>query len=53
MIVDPLGEIKAKCEDDPSIVYSEISLKYQEEVRKRFVVYDKRRTDLYSVKLHK
>jgi len=52
MIVDPLGEIKAKCEEDPTIIYSEINLRYMEEIRKKLIIFERRRTDLYSTKAH-
>lgn len=52
MGADPLGEIKAKCGDDPEIAYMDISLKYMEEIRKNMKIFENRRTDLYETKLH-
>jgi predicted amidohydrolase len=53
MIVDPLGEIKSKTEDDPAILYGEINMKYLEEIRERVIIFENRRTDLYSTILKK
>ena len=47
MIVDPWGRVLAKAEDNENVIFAEIDLDLQEEVRSEIPLFEHRRTDLY------
>ena len=49
MVVDPWGTVVAQCGGHEDIVYAEINLEYQQEVRKSVATWQNRRPELYHL----
>ena len=49
MVIDPWGRVTARAGTEPGILYGEIDLAYEEEVRRQMPSLKNRRADLYDV----
>ena len=49
MVIDPWGRVTARAGTEPGILYGEIDLTYEEEVRRQMPSLKNRRSDLYDV----
>ena len=49
MVIDPWGRVTARAGTEPGILYGEIDLAYEEEVRRQMPSLKNRRSDLYDV----
>ena len=49
MIISPWGDIIAKAEDEPCIIYGEIDIEYLKSVRKQINMFENRRVDIYNL----
>lgn len=49
MVIDPWGRVTARAGTEPGILYGEIDLTYEEEVRRQMPSLKNRRADLYDV----
>jgi len=47
-IVDPMGKVLDSCGYEPGIVYSEIDLEFEEEIRKQMPYQSHKREDVYQ-----